>query len=138
MEVWASLQGIFTPLSAFSFLIFNLLCAPCFAAIGAIRREMGSGKLTWFAIGYQTVLAYAVSFTVYRLGLLFTGGGVYICHGSGYYRGLDILLLPAASYTEIAGARFVKKKIRGWRLNEYLSTIIIAILVGPVFFSALL
>lgn len=75
MEVWASLQGIFTPLSAFSFLIFNLLCAPCFAAIGAIRREMGSGKLTWFAIGYQTVLAYAVSFTVYRLGLLFTGGG---------------------------------------------------------------
>ena len=116
MEVWASLQGIFTPLSAFSFLIFNLLCAPCFAAIGAIRREMGSGKLTWFAIGYQTVLAYAVSFTVYRLGLPLYRRRVYICHGSGYYRGLDILLLPAASYTEIAGARFVKK-IRGWRLN---------------------
>ncbi len=75
VEIWASLQGIFTPLAAFSFLIFNLLCAPCFAAIGAIRREMGSAKLTWFAIGYQTVLAYAVSFTVYHFGLLFTGGG---------------------------------------------------------------
>ncbi|MBR6939997.1 MAG: ferrous iron transporter B [Clostridia bacterium] len=62
-----------TRLSAFSFLIFNLLCAPCFAAIGAIRREMNSAKWTWFAIAYQCVLAYAVSLVIYQLGSAFTG-----------------------------------------------------------------
>ena len=62
-----------TPLAGFSFLIFNLLCAPCFAAIGAIRREMNSAKWTWFAIGYQCVFAYAVSLMVYQTGLLVTG-----------------------------------------------------------------
>lgn len=60
-------------LSAFSFMIFNLLCAPCFAAMGAIRREMNSAKWTCFAICYMTAFAYAVSFIVYQLGLLFTG-----------------------------------------------------------------
>ncbi len=64
----------FTALSACSFLLFNLLCAPCFAAIGAIKREMNSAKWTWFAIGYQTAFAYTVSLIVYQLGLLFTGG----------------------------------------------------------------
>ncbi len=64
----------FTALSAYAFLLFNLLCAPCFAAIGAIRREMNSAKWTWFAIGYQTVFAYTISLIVYQLGLLFTGG----------------------------------------------------------------
>lgn len=62
-----------TQLSAYSFLIFNLLCAPCFAAIGAIRREMNSAKWTWFAIGYQCVFAYAVSLIVYQIGSVFTG-----------------------------------------------------------------
>ena len=62
-----------TPLAGFSFLIFNLLCAPCFAAIGAIKREMNSAKWTWFAIGYQCVFAYAVSLMVYQTGLLVTG-----------------------------------------------------------------
>ncbi|SCW50873.1 ferrous iron transport protein B [Ruminococcaceae bacterium YRB3002] len=62
-----------TPLAGFSFLIFNLLCAPCFAAIGAIKREMNSAKWTWFAIGYQCVFAYAVSLIVYQTGLLFAG-----------------------------------------------------------------
>lgn len=61
----------FTGVSALSFLIFNLLCAPCFAAIGAIRREMNSAKWTWAAIGYQTLLAYVVSFIVYQLGSVF-------------------------------------------------------------------
>ena len=61
-------------LSAYSFLIFNLLCAPCFAAIGAIKREMNSGKWTAFAIGYQCVFAYAVSLMVYQIGSVFTGG----------------------------------------------------------------
>lgn len=64
-----------TRLAAYSFLIFNLLCAPCFAAIGAIRREMNSAKWTWFAIGYQCVFAYAMSLIVYQLGMLFTGAG---------------------------------------------------------------
>ncbi|MBP5598737.1 MAG: ferrous iron transporter B [Lachnospiraceae bacterium] len=64
-----------TQLSAFSFLVFNLLCAPCFAAIGAIKREMNSAKWTWFAIGYQCGLAYAVSLVIYQLGSLFTGSG---------------------------------------------------------------
>ena len=60
-------------LSGFAFLIFNLLCAPCFAAIGAIKREMNSAKWTWFAIGYQCVFAYAIALIVYQFGLLFTG-----------------------------------------------------------------
>jgi len=62
-----------TPLAGMSFLVFNLLCAPCFAAIGAIKREMNSHKWTWFAIGYQCIFAYAVALIIYQLGLLFTG-----------------------------------------------------------------
>lgn len=62
-------------LAAYSFLIFNLLCAPCFAAMGAIKREMNNTKWFWFAIGYQCLLAYVVSLCVYQLGMLFTGGG---------------------------------------------------------------
>ena len=60
-------------LAGYAFLAFNLLCAPCFAAIGAIRREMNSAKWTWFAIGYQCGLAYVVSLIIYQLGMLFTG-----------------------------------------------------------------
>ena len=63
----------FTALSGYSFLIFNLLCAPCFAAMGAIKREMNNGKWTAFAILYQCGFAYAVSLMVYQFGLLFTG-----------------------------------------------------------------
>ena len=62
-----------TRLAAYSFLVFNLLCAPCFAAIGAIKREMNSAKWTWFAIGYQCVFAYAVSLIIYQIGSAFTG-----------------------------------------------------------------
>ena len=57
-------------MSAYSFLVFNLLCAPCFAAIGAIHREMGEAKWTWIAIGFQTGLAYATSLIIYQLGLV--------------------------------------------------------------------
>lgn len=64
-----------TRLAAYSFMIFNLLCAPCFAAIGAIKREMNNAKWTWFAIGYQCVFAYAIALIVYQLGMLFTGSG---------------------------------------------------------------
>ena len=59
--------------SGFSFLVFNLLCAPCFAAIGAIKREMNSAKWTWFAIAYQTLFAYAISLMIYQFGSIFTG-----------------------------------------------------------------
>ena len=65
----------FTQLTAYSFLIFNLLCAPCFAAIGAIKREMNNAKWFWFAIGYQCGLAYVVSLCIYQIGTLLTGGG---------------------------------------------------------------
>ncbi|SCJ75326.1 Ferrous iron transport protein B [uncultured Clostridium sp.] len=74
-QIWTNMQMSFTALSAYSFLVFNLLCAPCFAAIGAIRREMNSAKWTWFAIGYQCVFAYAVALCIYQIGSLFTGGG---------------------------------------------------------------
>ena len=63
-----------TKLAAYSFLVFNLLCAPCFAAIGAIKREMNSAKWTWFAIGYQCLFAYAVSLMIYQIGSIFAGG----------------------------------------------------------------
>ena len=63
-----------TPLAGYSFLVFNLLCAPCFAAMGAIRREMNSGKWTAFAIGYQCAFAYAISLMVYQIGSALTGG----------------------------------------------------------------
>lgn len=74
-QVWSNMQASFTQLSAYSFLVFNLLCAPCFAAMGAIKREMNSAKWTAFAIGYQCVFAYAMSLIVYQLGMLFTGQG---------------------------------------------------------------
>ena len=62
-----------TPLAGYAFLAFNLLCAPCFAAIGAIRREMNSAKWTCFAIAYQCIFAYAVALVIYQIGGLFTG-----------------------------------------------------------------
>lgn len=72
-EIWGTLATTYTALAAYSFLVFNLLCAPCFAAIGAIRREMNNAKWTWFAIGYQCVFAYIVAFCIYQIGNLFAG-----------------------------------------------------------------
>lgn len=74
-EVWGTLASSMTAVAAYSFLVFNLLCAPCFAAMGAIKREMNNAKWFWFAIGYQTLLAYAVSLCVFQFGSLLTGGG---------------------------------------------------------------
>lgn len=71
-EIWTLFAQNFTALSAYSFLVFNLLCAPCFAAIGAIRREMGSAKWTWIAIGYQCIFAYIISLIIFQLGNWFT------------------------------------------------------------------
>jgi len=73
-EIWGTLAGTYTAVAAYSFLVFNLLCAPCFAAIGAIKREMNSAKWTWFAIGYQCLLAYCVSLCIYQFGTFVTTG----------------------------------------------------------------
>ncbi len=89
-------------LAGFSFLIFNLLCAPCFAAIGAIKREMNSAKWTWFAIGYQCVFAYAISLIVYQFGLLFTGAVnvIGLIFAIAVLAGLCFLVFrPAKKYT---------------------------------------
>ena len=74
VEIWGSLAGSMTQVAAYSFLVFNLLCAPCFAAMGAIKREMNNAKWFWFAIGYQTGLAYIVSLCVYQIGTFVTAG----------------------------------------------------------------
>ena len=74
-EIWGELAGSMTAIAAYSFLVFNLLCAPCFAAMGAIKREMNNIKWFWFAIGYQCGLAYVVSLCIYQIGSLVTGGG---------------------------------------------------------------
>ena len=91
-EMWSVFAQNFTMISAYSFLVFNLLCAPCFAAIGAIRREMGSGKWTWIAIGYQCLFAYVVSLIIYQIGNLLLGG----TFGLGTVVG--IILLAAMVY----------------------------------------
>jgi ferrous iron transport protein B len=72
-ETYANLAASFTGIAAYAFLVFNLLCAPCFAAIGAIRREMNNAGWTWFAIAYQCGFAYAIALMIYQFGLLFTG-----------------------------------------------------------------
>ena len=74
-SLWTAVAAHYTPLVAYSFMIFNLLCAPCFAAMGAIKREMNNWKWTLGAIGYMCGLAYVVSFIVYQIGSLFVGGG---------------------------------------------------------------
>ena len=80
-QIWGRVEEDFNAfsgghgkLAAFSFLLFNLLCAPCFAAIGAIKREMNSHKWTWFAIGYQCCFAWVIAFIVWQLGRVFAGG----------------------------------------------------------------
>ena len=75
-QIWGSLAGSMTAVAAYSFLVFNLLCAPCFAAMGAIKREMNSAKWFWFAIGYQTLLAYVASLCVFQIGTL-TATGIF-------------------------------------------------------------
>ncbi|WP_101697372.1 ferrous iron transport protein B [Clostridium minihomine] len=110
VEIWANLQAAVTPLAAYSFLAFNLLCAPCFAAIGAVRSEMGSAKWTWFAAGYQTLFAYIIALIIYQTGSLFTGGGF----GVGTAVALVLLaalvyLLVRKPYDENAGGQLKRK-----------------------------
>lgn len=105
-EIWSLFAQNFTALSAYSFLVFNLLCAPCFAAIGAIRREMGSAKWTWIAIGYQCIFAYIVSLIIFQLGNWFTTGVLSVGTIVG------ILLLAAMVYLLVRPAPNGKNKKR--------------------------
>ena len=73
-QIWDRVAADYTPIAAFSFMIFNLLCAPCFAAMGAIKREMNSTRWTLFAIGYQCCFAWVIAFIVWQLGRVFAGG----------------------------------------------------------------
>ena len=91
-EIWGNLAQVMTPIAAYGFLVFNLLCAPCFAAMGAIKREMNNAKWFWFAIGYQCFLAYIVSLCIYQFGTLFTGGGF------GLWTVVAVVLLIAFLY----------------------------------------
>ena len=91
-EIWGNLAQVMTPIAAYGFLVFNLLCAPCFAAMGAIKREMNNAKWFWFAIGYQCGLAYIVSLCIYQFGILFTGGGF------GLWTVVAVVLLIAFLY----------------------------------------
>ena len=87
-EIWGMVADFFTPLTAYSFMVFNLLCAPCFAAMGAIKREMNNGKWTAIAIGYMCLLAYCTSLVIYQIGGLFTGE---VAFGLGTVAALAIL-----------------------------------------------
>ena len=89
-----------TAVAAYSFLTFNLLCAPCFAAMGAIKREMNSAKWFWFAIGYQTLLAYIVSLCVYQIGTLITTGAFGIGTVAAFLLIIGFLYLLFRPYKE--------------------------------------
>lgn len=110
-EFWGQLSASFTPLAAYSFMIFNLLCAPCFAAMGAIKREMNNTKWFWIAIGYQCGFAYICSLLVYQLGSLFNGGsfGFGTIVGFILLIGLIYLLVRPSKESDTAEVEFAVK-----------------------------
>lgn len=112
VEIWGSLAGAMTSAAAYSFLVFNLLCAPCFAAMGAIKREMNNIKWFWFAIGYQTVLAYAVALCVYQIGTLITAGTFGIGTAAAFILVIAFLYLLFRPYKENKSLK-VPKSISG-------------------------
>ena len=99
-EIWGELAGSMTAIAAYSFLVFNLLCAPCFAAMGAIKREMNNIKWFWFAIGYQCGLAYLVSLCVYQIGNIFATGTFGIGAAIAVLVVIGFLYLLFRPYTE--------------------------------------
>ena len=110
-EFWGQLSASFTPLAAYSFMVFNLLCAPCFAAMGAIKREMNNTKWFWIAIGYQCGFAYVCSLIVYQLGSLFNGGsfGFGTIVGFILLIGLIYLLVRPSKERDTAEVEFAVK-----------------------------
>ena len=102
-SVYANLANAFTGLAGYSFLVFNLLCAPCFAAMGAIKREMNNAKWTWAAIGYQCGFAYVISLMVYQIGMLFQGSfGVSTAIAIALLIGMVYLLVRKNPYDDNA------------------------------------
>ena len=110
-EVWGSLATVMTPVAAYGFLVFNLLCAPCFAAMGAIKREMNNAKWFWFAIGYQCILAYIVALCIYQLGTFFTGGGFGIGTAVAILLVAGFLYLLFRPYKEADSLRVDTRKV---------------------------
>lgn len=110
-EFWGQLSASFTPLAAYSFMVFNLLCAPCFAAMGAIKREMNNTKWFWIAIGYQCGFAYVCSLIVYQLGNLVNGGsfGFGTIVGFILLIGLIYLLVRPSKESDTAEVEFAVK-----------------------------
>ena len=110
-EFWGQLSASFTPLAAYSFMVFNLLCAPCFAAMGAIKREMNNTKWFWIAIGYQCGFAYVCSLIVYQLGSLVNGGsfGFGTIVGFILLIGLIYLLVRPSKESDTAEVEFAVK-----------------------------
>ena len=101
-EIWGTLSSVMTPVASYGFLVFNLLCAPCFAAMGAIKREMNNAKWFWFAIGYQCVLAYVVSLCIYQIGTLITTGAFGVGTVVAFLLVISILYLLFRPYKEEA------------------------------------
>lgn len=102
-EIWAMIASDFGPVRAYSFMVFNLLCAPCFAAIGAIKREMNDRKWTAAAIGYMCAFAYAVSLIIYQIGGLFTGEasfGIFTLAALAVLAGLTYLVVRKNKYAD--------------------------------------
>ena len=102
-EIWGTLAGSMTTVAAYSFMVFNLLCAPCFAAMGAIKREMNSQKWFWIAIGYQCLLAYLASLCIYQIGTLFTAGSF------GLFTVVAFLIVAAFIYLLVRPDKYAKK-----------------------------
>ncbi len=105
-EIWSMLAASMTGVAAYSFLVFNLLCAPCFAAMGAIKREMNNKKWFWFAIGYQTLLAYLVSFSIYQIGTFCSTGSF------GLGTGMAIIVIAGFVYLLVRPRSIVGKEVK--------------------------
>ena len=104
-EIWGTLRSSMSPVAAYSFLVFNLLCAPCFAAIGAIKREMNNAKWFWFALAYQTGLAYLVAMCVYQIGTFVLTGSF------GVFTAISMLSVIAFVYLLFRHEKEGRKKV---------------------------
>ena len=110
-EIWGSLAQVMTPIAAYGFLVFNLLCAPCFAAMGAIKREMNNTRWFWIAIGYQCGLAYVVSLCVYQIGTLITTGAFGIGTVVAFLLIIGFIYLLFRPYKESTTLKVDTKKV---------------------------
>ena len=110
-EIWGNLAAAMTPIAAYGFLVFNLLCAPCFAAMGAIKREMNNAKWFWFAIGYQCGLAYVVSLCIYQIGTLIATGAFGIGTVVAFLLVIGFLYLLFRPYKESNSLNVNTKKV---------------------------